>query len=117
MITALIITDLILCLILIGLVLIQHGKGADMGSGFGAGAAGGMVESVSPANLLNKLTALVAALFFIVSLSLTWGYQQQIGSNEIIEVDPIEIPEALQDDSSLLNPNTDTEQDTGLEPQ
>ena len=61
---------------IIGLVLIQHGKGADAGAAFGAGAAGGASGSVFGAkgsgNFLSRSTAILAAVFFITSLSLAY---------------------------------------------
>lgn len=60
--------------VLIGLVLIQHGKGADMGAAFGTGSAGSLFGSSGSANFLSRSTAVAAALFFITSLSLTYIY-------------------------------------------
>ena len=59
---------------LIGLVLIQHGKGADMGAAFGTGSAGSLFGSSGSANFLSRSTAVVAAVFFTTSLSLTYLY-------------------------------------------
>lgn len=58
--------------VLIGLVLIQHGKGADMGAAFGSGSAGSLFGSSGSANFLSRSTAVAAAIFFITSLSLTY---------------------------------------------
>jgi len=60
--------------VLIGLVLIQHGKGADMGAAFGSGSAGSLFGSSGSANFLSRSTAVAATLFFITSLSLTYIY-------------------------------------------
>ncbi len=60
--------------VLIGLVLIQHGKGADMGAAFGSGSAGSLFGSSGSANFLSRSTAVAAAIFFITSLSLTYLY-------------------------------------------
>ena len=60
--------------VLIGLVLIQHGKGADMGAAFGTGSAGSLFGSSGSANFLSRSTAVAATLFFITSLSLTYLY-------------------------------------------
>ena len=60
--------------VLIGLVLIQHGKGADMGAAFGTGSAGSLFGSSGSANFLSRSTAIAAALFFVTSLSLTYIY-------------------------------------------
>lgn len=60
--------------VLIGLVLIQHGKGADMGAAFGTGSAGSLFGSGGSANFLSRTTAVVASVFFVTSLSLTYLY-------------------------------------------
>jgi preprotein translocase subunit SecG len=56
----------------IGLVLIQHGKGADMGAAFGSGASGSLFGSSGSANFLSRTTAVLAAMFFMTSLSLSY---------------------------------------------
>lgn len=58
--------------VLIGLVLIQHGKGADMGAAFGSGSAGSLFGSSGSANFLSRSTAVAATIFFITSLTLTY---------------------------------------------
>jgi preprotein translocase subunit SecG len=65
----------------IGLVLIQHGKGADMGAAFGSGSAGSLFGSSGASNFLSKTTGVLAALFFISSLGLTYlsGHRQTGG--------------------------------------
>jgi preprotein translocase subunit SecG len=59
---------------LIILVLVQHGKGADMGAAFGTGSAGSLFGSSGSANFLSRSTAVAATFFFITSLSLTYLY-------------------------------------------
>ncbi len=61
-------------IVLIGLVLMQHGKGADMGAAFGTGSAGSLFGSSGSANFLSRSTAVAATAFFITSLSLTYLY-------------------------------------------
>ena len=56
----------------IGLVLMQHGKGADMGAAFGSGASGSLFGSSGSANFLSRATAIFATLFFLTSLTLTY---------------------------------------------
>lgn len=56
----------------IGLVLVQHGKGADMGAAFGSGASGSLFGSSGSANFLSRTTAVLATVFFITSLSLSY---------------------------------------------
>ena len=56
----------------IGLVLMQHGKGADMGAAFGSGASGSLFGSTGSANFLSRATAIFATIFFLTSLTLTY---------------------------------------------
>ncbi|MFA7268360.1 MAG: preprotein translocase subunit SecG [Sterolibacterium sp.] len=56
----------------IGLVLIQHGKGADMGAAFGGGASGSLFGASGSANFMSRTTAILAAIFFLTSLSLSY---------------------------------------------
>ncbi len=73
---ALLAVHILVALGIVGLVLIQHGKGADAGAAFGAGAAGGASGSVFGAkgssNFLSRSTALLATVFFLTSLSLAY---------------------------------------------
>ncbi len=81
------VVHVIAAVVLIGLVLMQHGKGADMGAAFGTGSAGSLFGSSGSANFLSRSTAVVATLFFITSLSLTYLYshpaQQQGGMDKV----------------------------------
>ena len=56
----------------IGLVLVQHGKGADMGAAFGSGASGSLFGATGSANFLSRTTAILAAVFFCTSLGLSY---------------------------------------------
>jgi preprotein translocase subunit SecG len=56
----------------IGLVLLQHGKGADMGAAFGSGASGSLFGASGSANFLSRTTAILAAVFFLTSLGLSY---------------------------------------------
>ena len=60
----------VVALAIIGLVLLQHGKGADMGSGFGGGTSGSLFGATGSANFLSRTTAVLATLFFVTSLGL-----------------------------------------------
>ena len=70
--TLLIVLHVLIALAIIGLVLLQHGKGADMGSGFGGGSSGSLFGATGSANFLSRTTAVLAALFFILSLALAY---------------------------------------------
>jgi len=63
--------------VLIGLILIQHGKGAEAGAAFGGGASGTVFGSEGSGSFLTKATGILAALFFILSLSLAYIAAQQ----------------------------------------
>jgi len=68
----LIVLHVLIALAIIGLVLLQHGKGADMGSGFGGGASGSLFGATGSANFLSRATAVLAAIFFTLSLALAY---------------------------------------------
>lgn len=57
---------------IIGLVLLQHGKGADMGAAFGSGASGSLFGATGSANFLSRTTAILATFFFLTSLGLSY---------------------------------------------
>lgn len=70
--TLIIVVQLLSALGVIGLVLLQHGKGADMGAAFGSGASGSLFGATGSANFLSRTTAILAAIFFATTLTLTY---------------------------------------------
>ena len=60
-----------------GFVLLQHGKGADMGAAFGSGASGSLFGASGSSNFLSHTTAVLAAVFFLTSIGLTWYASSQ----------------------------------------
>lgn len=68
---------ILVAIAIIGLVLMQHGKGADMGAAFGSGASGSLFGATGSANFLSRATGILAAVFFVTSLTLAY-----IGSNK-----------------------------------
>jgi preprotein translocase subunit SecG len=70
--TLLIVFQVISALAVILLVLLQQGKGADMGAAFGSGASGSLFGASGSANFLSHATAIFAAIFFICTLGITW---------------------------------------------
>ena len=64
--------QLITAIAMIGLVLVQHGKGADMGASFGSGASGSLFGATGSANFLSRSTAVCAAVFFVCTLALAY---------------------------------------------
>lgn len=77
--TALLAIHILVAIGIVGLVLMQHGKGADAGAAFGAGAAGGASGSVFGAkgssNFLSRSTAILATVFFLTSLSMAYMFR------------------------------------------
>lgn len=68
--TFVLVVHIILAVVIIGLVLIQHGKGADAGASFGGGGAATVFGASGSGNFLTRVTAVLTALFFVTSLSL-----------------------------------------------
>nr|WP_316639257.1 preprotein translocase subunit SecG [uncultured Roseateles sp.] len=66
------IVQMLSALTMIGLVLIQHGKGADMGASFGSGASGSLFGATGSANFLSRTTAVAATLFFACTLGMAY---------------------------------------------
>ncbi|MCA1327085.1 preprotein translocase subunit SecG [Herbaspirillum sp. alder98] len=69
---AVVVVQIVSALAIIGLVLLQHGKGADMGAAFGSGASGSLFGATGSSNFLSKSTAVAAGVFFVATLSLTF---------------------------------------------
>ncbi len=63
---------ILVAIAIIGLVLMQHGKGADMGAAFGSGASGSLFGATGSANFLSRTTGVLAAVFFLTSLGLAY---------------------------------------------
>ncbi len=64
--------QIISAIAMIGLVLVQHGKGADMGASFGSGASGSLFGATGSANFLSRSTAVCATIFFVCTLALAY---------------------------------------------
>ena len=70
--TILFVVQILVAVALCGLILLQHGKGADMGAAFGSGSSGSLFGAAGSANFLSRTTAILAAVFFLTSLGLTY---------------------------------------------
>src|SRR6186713_3261876 len=68
-----------------GFVLLQHGKGADMGAAFGSGSSGSLFGAAGSANFLSRTTAILAAVFFASSLGLTWFSSHHTASSSVMQ--------------------------------
>jgi preprotein translocase subunit SecG len=69
---SILVVHVLLALMIIGLVLLQRGKGAEAGAGFGSGASGTVFGARGTTTLFSRLTAVFAALFFVTSLTLAY---------------------------------------------
>ncbi|MDR0481478.1 MAG: preprotein translocase subunit SecG [Gallionellaceae bacterium] len=78
--------------VLIVLVLLQHGKGADMGASFGSGSAGSLFGSSGSANFLSRSTAVAATVFFVTSMTLTYLYSGASRSQGVMDQHPVTQP-------------------------
>lgn len=70
--TVIVVVQVLAALTIIGLVLLQHGKGADMGAAFGSGASGSLFGATGSSNFLSKSTGVAAAIFFAATLGLAF---------------------------------------------
>ena len=68
----LLVVQVLSALAMIGLILVQHGKGADMGAAFGSGASGSLFGASGSANFLSRTTAVLATIFFVATLVLAY---------------------------------------------
>jgi len=83
-------------LVVIGLVLVQHGKGADMGAAFGSGASGSLFGATGSSSFLSKATAIAATLFFAATLALAYlGNRHTAPSNSVM--DNLTLPKATEE--------------------
>jgi len=76
----LVIVQMLAAVVMIGLVLVQHGKGADMGASFGSGASGSLFGATGSANFLSRSTAICATVFFVSTLGLAF-LSNSVGSD------------------------------------
>ena len=102
----LLVFHVITAIIIVVLILLQKGKGADMGSAFGAGASGTMFGSKGSANFLSRSTAVLATIFFITSLTLAYLNKGTVVQNNDSILDTINIIEEddQNNDSSQVSP-------------
>jgi preprotein translocase subunit SecG len=74
---------------IVGLVLLQHGKGADVGAAFGSGASGSIFGASGSANFLSRATAILALVFFLTSLGLTYFSSRKSDTRGVMADHPV----------------------------
>ena len=98
-----------------GFVLLQHGKGADMGAAFGSGSSGSLFGSAGSANFLSRTTAILATVFFVTSVALTYfgsqhGVPQGVMEKGVMEralpAKPSDVPQPAAGTSAAPAPAT-----------
>ena len=83
---------------MIGLILVQHGKGADMGAAFGSGSSGSLFGASGSANFLSRTTGALATVFFVATLALAYfGNVRPAGSGSVLETPAAVAPAAAVD--------------------
>lgn len=85
MYNAILVVHIIVAISMIGLILVQHGKGADAGASFGAGGSATVFGASGSANFLTRLTAVLTAIFFITSMTLAVFAKQQSLSSRTLD--------------------------------
>ena len=85
-VTIILTVQMLSALAMIGLILVQHGKGADMGAAFGSGGSGSLFGASGSANFLSRTTAVLATVFFVCTLALAYfGNLRPSSSGSVLE--------------------------------
>jgi len=102
--TVVLVLHLLVAAAICGFVLLQHGKGADMGAAFGSGSSGSLFGAAGSANFLSRTTAMLATVFFVTSIALTYfgskhgvpqGIMEKPGVMEqVVPAKPGDVPQA-----------------------
>jgi preprotein translocase subunit SecG len=94
--TILLAVQMISAVTMIGLILVQHGKGADMGAAFGSGGSGSLFGASGSANFLSRSTAVLATVFFVCTLLLAYfGMARPVASSgSVLEGAAVSVPAA-----------------------
>lgn len=116
--TIIVILQVLSALTIIGLVLLQHGKGADMGASFGSGASGSLFGATGSSNFLSKSTGVAAAIFFAATLGLAFinNKPAAVGGGVMENIPASSVPGAAPAESSSVpgaapaKPASDAEQ-------
>ena len=106
--TLVLLAHVLAALAIIGLILLQQGKGADMGSGFGAGASSTVFGSGGAGSFLTRITTIIAIGFFLTSFALAYFAKQKseevrtLGIPDVVEQVPEELPTLSTDPVSEI---------------
>ncbi|MCP4429901.1 MAG: preprotein translocase subunit SecG [Gammaproteobacteria bacterium] len=92
----LLIVQVILSISLIGLILMQHGKGADAGAAFGSGASSTVFGARGSGNFLSRATTIIATLFFVVCMALAYIASHRVAPGSVVDSVTTMVPETTQ---------------------
>ncbi|MDP3654361.1 MAG: preprotein translocase subunit SecG [Rhodoferax sp.] len=96
LVTIILTVQMLSALGMIGLILVQHGKGADMGAAFGSGGSGSLFGASGSANFLSRTTAVLATVFFVCTLALAYfGNLRPASSGSVLEGAAAVVPAAV----------------------
>ena len=100
------VVHVLVALAVIGLVLMQHGKGADMGAAFGSGSSGSLFGATGSANFLSRTTAVLATAFFLTSMGLTYFSAVKSSASKpvaapVAPVAPVQAPAGLDKSGAI----------------
>ena len=113
------VVHVITAVVLVVLVLMQHGKGADMGASFGSGSAGSLFGSSGSANFLSRSTAVAATVFFITSMTLTYLNARPSSPQGVMDkqsaIQPLQAVPAIPEGSNTGNPAGSNVLPTGID--
>ncbi|WP_367849769.1 preprotein translocase subunit SecG [Rhodoferax sp. WC2427] len=94
LLTLLLAVQMLAAIGMIGLILVQHGKGADMGAAFGSGSSGSLFGASGSANFLSRTTGILAAVFFACTLALAYfNSARTVSSGSVLERAAVTAPE------------------------
>ena len=91
--TVLLALQMLSALVMIGLILVQHGKGADMGAAFGSGGSGSLFGASGSANFMSRATGVLATVFFVSTLALAYfSGVRPVGSTSVLDRPAVTAP-------------------------
>ena len=106
-INAILAVQMLAALVMIGLILIQHGKGADMGAAFGSGGSGSLFGASGSANFMSRATAVLAAVFFVCTLALAYfGNARPANSGSVLDQPAASVPAPVSSGPASQIPGT-----------
>ena len=108
LLTAVLAIQMLTALGMIGLILVQHGKGADMGAAFGSGSSGSLFGASGSANFLSRTTAVLAGVFFCCTLALAYfgNLRAPVESGSVLERSAVPAAPAPAASGAALIPGT-----------